>query len=73
MLLAITIAIQVAIGATAVSTGLPTFLRGAHVAGAAASLGGIVLLFALEVQRGANSAKRDSMHEDRLQIAGVPV
>jgi heme A synthase len=50
-LLAFTIVIQVAIGASAVSTGLPTLLRGAHVAGAAAVWAAAVLLFALEVRR----------------------
>ncbi|CAA9306478.1 MAG: Heme A synthase, cytochrome oxidase biogenesis protein Cox15-CtaA [uncultured Chloroflexi bacterium] len=41
------VAVQVTIGALAVSTGLPTFLRGAHVAGAAAVWGCAVLLLAL--------------------------
>jgi protoheme IX farnesyltransferase len=39
--------VQVAIGAATASTGLPTFLRGSHVAGAAAVWASSILLFAL--------------------------
>jgi heme A synthase len=49
-LLAGSVVAQVAIGAGAVSLGLPAFLRGAHVAGAAAVWASSVFLYALEVR-----------------------
>ena len=50
MALLSTLLLQGAIGATAVSTGLPAALRGAHVAGAAAVWAAAVLCLALEAR-----------------------
>jgi cytochrome c oxidase assembly protein subunit 15 len=49
--LVVAVAVQISIGAFAVNLGLPAFLRGAHVAGAAAVWATTVALLSLEARR----------------------
>ena len=76
LLLAGCLAAQIAIGAAAATFGLPVVLRGAHVAGAAATWGAAVLLAALawraEAQAGASAAPRRREARRRPQPTRAP-
>ena len=73
-LLLVCLVAQVVIGAAAVSTGLPTFLRGAHVAGAAAVWGSAVLLLSLHVRaRQAEARPADQVVAGAAVTAAVPL